>query len=589
MTAVLWSPLLLVLVALGLRLVPLRRSRETWSTLLDIGLALGVGAATAAAKAWYLAVFAMTDGTDTFDLPDMCLTVQALRGWDLQAVVRQPVAALLPTALSYPLGLFDGVAAGALVSAAALGAAIYLWGMALRGRAAGVAAAVLSCALNPLVVMPRQMTFYPEAVAAFALCAAGAAAAVRWRGLPALGLAGAGIGLALAAEHTGLIFAATPAAICLAVALRAPRRRWPLRLAVLLAPILLSWTLSRVVTPPGMRTFEDKAATFTADNVGHPLTNPFLVANQQETGLLMTLRRWAYPRDLFRYNSFEERQGYHWGRSGPVGMVLALATVALLSMEQPSEEVRSIADARWDTQKNRRRHVIPWVSAALVAMGLCVVALWRRRWELLGLLATLAPFAVLLAHTASSQVHAKTLMAPMLPIPLLLGVAWVALAQRGDDGHLIPAPLRRLLRRDGAAASLAPATTAHRAGAVALPGLVLVLLVMGAVPTWLSPAAPWRLRSSSDPDFYNVQALAAASAAGKPARGGKPRREACHALLTEDLQRGVPPTSRLFPRQRFEQRWLQLRTQPGGARGAGRLPPAPPPPPPPTQGVPGRR
>ena len=589
MTAVMWSPLLLVLVALVLRLVPLRRAREAWSTSVDVGLAVGLGVVTAAVKAWYLAVFAMTDGTDTFDLPDMCLTVEALRSWDLQAVVRQPVAALLPTALSYPLGLFDGVAAGALISAAALGAAMYLWGMSLFGRAAGVAAAVLSCAVNPLVVMTRQMTFYPEAVAAFALCAAGAAAAVRWRGLPALGLAGAGIGLALAAEHTGLVFAAVPAVLCMAVALRAPRRRWPLRLAVFLGPVLLSWCVARVVTPPGMRTFEDKAATFTADNVGHPLTNPFLVANQQDTSLLMTLRRWAYPGDLFRYNSFEERQGYHWGRSGPVGMVQALATVALLSLEEPSDEVRSIADARWDTKKNRSRHVAPWIPLVLMAVVVCVAALWRHRWELAVFWATLSPFAVLLGHTASSQVHAKTLMAPMLPIPVVLGVAWVALAQRDEAGNLIPAPLRRLFTNGKADSSPASPPLIYRAASIASPGLVLALLVTGVVPTWLAPTAPWRLRSSSDPDFYNVQALAVAKRTGQPGEAGKPRREACHTMLADDLQRGIPSTSRLYPRKRFEQRWINLRTQPGSVRTGGGLPPPPPPPPPPTEGVPGRR
>lgn len=582
-----------MLLALGLRLLPLGRDpHEPWSTSVDVSLALGLGLATAAAKAWYLAVFAMTDGTDTFDLPDICITVEALRAWDLQAVVRQPVAALLPTLLSYPLGLFDGVAASALISAAALGAALYLWGRVLSGRAAGVAAAVFSCALNPLVVMTRQMTFYPESVAAFGLCGAGAAAVLRWRNLPALGLAGASVGLALAAEHSGMIVALIPLTLALITALAAPRRRVPLRLAVLLAPILLSWVVARVVTPPGMRSFEDKAATYTIDNVGHALTNPFTVVNQQDHSLLMTLRRWAYPRDLFRYNSFVERQGYQWGRSGPLGAARALATVALLSAEQPSDEVRSIAGKRWDTDKNRARHVTPWVPVALVSLVLVVLAMWGRRRELLGLLAVLSPYAALLVHTAQNQALSKTLMTPMIPIPLVLGLAWVTLARRGPGGRLLPAALRRLL--PGSPSEQEPDAppprppVAKRAAAVALPGALAALLVLGVVPGWLSPTAPWRLRAASDPDFYNVQTQAAAAARGQPPVTGKPRREACEALFSADINRGIPATSRLYPRARFEQRWNTLRA-PAGKRGANGLPPAPPPPPPPSEGVPGRR
>jgi len=577
------SPLVLLVLALLLRLLPLRADpREPWSTPVDLGLALGLGAATAAAKAWYLALFAMTDGTDVFDLPDVCMTVEALLSWDLPSVVRQPVAALLPAALYYPLGLFDGVAAGSLISAAALGAALYLWGRALFGRAAGVAAAVFSCAINPLVVMTRQMTFYPESVAAFGLCAAGAAAALRWRNLPALGLAGAGIGLALAAEHSGLIFALIPSGLALAVALRAPRRRVPLRLAVLLAPILLSWIGARLVTPPGMRSFEDKVATYTVDNVGHPLTNPFAVKNLDDGSLLMTLRRWVYPRDLFRHNRFEPRQGYHWGRSGPLGMARALATVALLSREEPTDEVRSIAEGRWDTSKNRAGLFSPWVPVALACLALTVLALWRRWWELAGLLAMLAPFAALLAHTTSNQVISKTLMAPMMPIPVVLGVAWAALALRGPNGRLLPAPLRRLVPKPGA--STEAATTrppkALCAAAWLLPGAVAALLVLGVVPGWLAPNAPWRIRAASDSDFYNVQAFGAAKGLGLPPPvTSKPKRESCETLFAADAKRGIPSISRLYPKERFERRWDAL-------CAPGRDQKKHTPPPPPRQGIP---
>ena len=264
------SPLLLLAVALGLRLLPLRADAdERWRTAVELALALGVGLLAVVIKAWWLAPHAMTDGTDTSDLPDICITVEALRTWNIDGVQRQPMAALLPTLLSYPLGLFDGVAAGALASAAALGAAMYLWARVLYSRAAGVAAAMFSCAFSCYVVMPRYMTFYPECIAAYALCAAATAAALRWRTLTCLGLAGAGVGLSLSVDHTGLLYALVPLGVAAAVAIwgASARRRIPLRLAVLLAPVLLSWGAARIITPVNMPTLEDKAMVFTADNV----------------------------------------------------------------------------------------------------------------------------------------------------------------------------------------------------------------------------------------------------------------------------------------------------------------------------------
>ena len=509
MTALLDTPLVLVAVALCLRLLPLRLERdEPWRTPVELGLALAMGLITAVVKAWWLAPYIMTDGTDTSDISDICGTVEALLNLDVSNVARQPVAALLPALLAYPLGLFDGVAAGALASTAALGAALFLWARILHSRLAGVAAAIFSCAFSCYTVMPRYMTFYPECFAAYALCAAATAAALRWRNLTTLALAGAGVGLALGVDHTGLLYAAVPLAVAGVVAMSVPSRRIPLRLAVLMIPILLSWGGTRLITPPDMPSLEDKVAIFTADNVGH-----------------------AVPRPHY--------SGYNWGRSGPLGMTRALVSLAQLAQEEPAPNAVGVGDHRQLIRRTRDAQVIPWIPVALVALVLTGLALRRRPGELVGLVVMLVPFAVLLWTVARTQVLPKYLMGPMLPVPVLMGVAWACLAHR---------------------CSTKPPGWLTRLAVPALTIAALGLMVTGTVPGWLAPDAPRRERVSTDPGFYEVYRH-------NPKGDLSNRRQACFRLFRADQEYGLPAQSRLYPRAWFKQRWREIR----GARP--RVPP----------------
>ena len=563
------SPLLLLLLPLVLRLLPLRADpREAWHSATDLGLALAAGALTAAAKAWWLAPFAMVDGTDTSDLPDICATIEALRKMDIASVHRQPVAALLPAWLTGPLGLFDGVAAGALASAAGLGAAIYLWARILGGRAAGVAAAAFSCAFNCYVVMPRYLTFFPECIVAYGLCAAGAAAAVRWRNGPALGLAGAGVGLALAVDHTGLLYALVPLGIALVVALRAPRRRVPLRLALVLVPVLLSWGGARLITPPEMATLEGKAVTFTSDNVGRLVTRPARGAGGK-MGLLDRLRRWAYPGSEAGRGR-KERQGYNWGRSGPVGMVRALVALALLTQEAPTPTAAAgrSAAGRADLHGARPSHapmalammreklVSPWIPVALVSLLLCGVALRRRRRELAGLLLTLVPFALLLGAMSSTQVFPKFLMGPMVPLPVLMGVAWSWLAHRpaGEDraAGLLANYFKDRSPGHGQRSLGVVQKLTLRSAPPLLAAVITGLLVTGVVPSWLGPEASRRQRGPTDLSFYRLLTEREQSASNR-------NLASCHRLLAEGDRKGVPTESRLYPEDRFDQSWSSRR------------------------------
>ena len=324
------------------------------------------------------------------------------------------------------------------------------------------------------------------------------------------GLAGAGVGLTLAVDHTGLLYALVPLALAGLVAMAVPLRRIPLRLAVLTLPLLLSWFGARLLTPASMPTLEDKALLFTMDNVGHPVPRP-------------------------------QQPGYNWGRSGPLGMTRALWTLARLSREEPDPEAPLVKARRLAPAPARAAQVVPWIPVALVALLLAGVALRRRPWELAGQAALLLPFAALLWTAANTQALPKYLMAPMLPLPVLLGVAWAWLAhrRREDAREKAGGPLRRLA---------APAVTAA----------VLTLMVTGAVPGWLAPDASRRLAMSTDPSFYQVYT--------HDPEDRSARLEACFRLFQADQRRGVPARSRLFPRDRFRRRWLAIHgeKQPAG-------------------------
>ena len=511
MIALLDTPLVLLAVALCLRLLPLRLERdEPWRTPVELGLAFALGLLTAVVKAWWLAPYLMADGTDTSDISDICRTVEAMLNLEISNVQRQPVAALLPTLLSYPLGFFDGVAAGALASTAALGAALFLWARILHSRLAGIAAALFSCAFSCYTVMPRYLTFYPECIAAYAICAAATAAAIRWRNLTTLALTGASIGLALGVDHTGLLYAAVPLAVAGVVAMSVPLRRIPLRLAVLMLPILLSWGGTRLITPRDMPSLEDKATLFTADNVGHPVSRP-------------------------------KHSGYNWGHSGPLGITRALVTLASLAREEPNPEAPRIKDRHRALPRTRAVQVIPWIPVALVALVLTGLALRRRPREVLGLVVMLVPFAVLLRTVANTQVLPKYLMGPMLPVPVLMGVAWAVLAHRWSEQ---------------------PQSWLPRVAVPALTVVLLGLMVTGVMPSWLGPGASRRERMATDPGFYEVYTHNPEDLSD--------RRKSCFRLFEYDQRRGVPAQSRIYSRAWFKQRWQEIRS----SRPRRALPPA---------------
>ena len=263
-----------------------------------------------------------------------------------------------------------------------------------------------------------------------------------------------------------------------------------------------------------------------------------------------------------------ERTGYNWGRTGPLGVARALVTLALLNLERNTAEVDAVRDQRWGLARMRQRLVLPWIPVALAALLLVALALALRRrlLELFGLLLVLAPFAVLLATVSNTQIWPKYLMAPMLPVPVLAGVAWVVLAHGAFNRRL---PGLAALREHRVFASIQAARErafARVPAGVTIPiltAVILGVLVTGLVPGWLAPDDPRRERLPCDADFYEVYRSDSPFSSNE-------NLASCFRLMAKDKQRGLPLQTSLYDREWFQQRWEAIQSAavpPGPPRG----------------------
>ena len=526
-------------------LLPLKADRDApWNTAVDACVALALGLLTAAVKAWWTAPEMIMEPVTGSDPAAACVTTYALASGEVWRAHRPTAGALLPAGLSGWLGTLDAVLVASWIYTALQGAAIYLWARTLAGRSAGVAAAVLSCAVAPLAMMTRHFSFYPMAAASYTLCAAGVTAALRWRNLPSLAAAGCGLGLALAADHPGLLYALPMGGVALVVALwpdgrpRFWRRRAPWRLALLLAPVLLSWLVTRAITPPDIGAFERKVIAYMGDSVGH-LRNPH---QRPVPGFVGQLARWAIPADQFEPADRGHQGGYRWGYAGPLQVARTLVALGLFATQPRHSGPRTFGQQNMQWDGVRQVQVDPWLP--LLGLGLLVtlVALRRRPRELVGLLLVLLPFGLLLATQIRSQLYPRFLMAPLAPLAALLGVAlaWPSWRPGANPAHRAGIVARLRAAREALLLRRLQWLRALLAGVLALS------LVAGWIPGWLSPTASWRKpypTAPLGPDFT-------------PRRQNEPGRchagpgrclENCYSVHRHDTEAGHPRCSRIYP------------------------------------------
>ena len=545
---------LLLLVPLLLRVLPLPvDSGDRWRLKVDLPLVLLAAVASVVVK--FLLISPLMMNHELFfvsDEPWVCATMHGTRTGSFDLVHRQPGAALFPALLSRWLGATDGLGWGALLSCGGLGALWFLAGRLLHGRTAGLLAVAWSCAMAPLVVMPRNITFYPEATFSMLFCLVCGLVALKRDDTWAIVLAGVGVGVALLADFVGLFFCVPTLAIGLIRVLRPPRKRWQVRLAALLLPVLISFGVGWVITPPNMAGLETQLRWYVEDLDGQiPRWATRLPDNtpppefEGDPGAVKhsPLQTWIGSRmpDL-RANIKGSSTDYRWGRSNPLAIPLTVFRVFLYSQAKrnPNREF-SYGEGTIDVE--RAKHVYPWLPVLLLSLVVFIWALRTRRWELAGIVLLLLPFASSLNYQLGTRVMHRFLFTPMSAWPLVMGVAWAWLAQRRRPPALSPAWLRLL--------------------APVLVVCALSVLVAGALPSFLHPQAEWRESNnlgrsvwtfvggrekfwkSANPPDWNAPEMRHLNF---PVEEFKP----CVDLFRDDVKRGNDPRGTLF------QQWWRL-------------------------------
>ena len=399
---------------------------------------------------YHLSGFGLTS-SDFFQYCDLVLelrerhaTLNLHRGW---------FGGMLPMLLSRRFGVIGGFTLAAAISSGVVGSSMFLWGRAVHGRVAGVAMALSMGFFAPLVALARTTTFYPGSVASSALASAGAAVCVRFPTVWSALLCGTGVGLALLIDVRSLYFALTALSVASlglliggplkprqpGVALRLLGR--PLRVCALLAPVWVSYQVARPFAVNGIPGLDFQTYFFVQDALRDL---PELAA--------------AVPRPA---------SDFFWGRS-PLSQIPETLRQARALLSTLPPEISQL----WEVVLHRSRQYDPWENVLIGALVLGVLGRLRRPKLLLCLL-PLVPYALSVQTAAHVLGHPRYYAVGLTGAPVLMGLAW-AVAASGKSG-LLPKRLRP----------------------VAVVGLLLAVL-LGIVPTYLSPVARWRVAVQAD-------------------------------------------------------------------------------------------
>ena len=201
----------------------------------------------------------------------------------------------------------------------------------------------------------------------------------------------------------------------------------------------------------------------------------------------------------------------------------------LLSLVDIQSQIPAEVSEFEETVWRRAAHIERWYPALAIGLALSVAGLIRRPWQLAALLGTLLPFAVALRGAGDILVFLRFVQTPMGGFPVVMAVGVASLM------HL-RAPIAS--ESAEAAGRLRWRTWARPTAAVTL----CLLFVVGVVPSWLSPIAPWRFGWVADAPMSQ---LIWEAAAGPPTV--RDQDYACHEALWRDYnESGHPPATRLY-------------------------------------------
>lgn len=363
---------------------PLRR----WELLL----ALPVGILGGLALLLWFSRFYLPGWTSA-DFQAYCMSVASLRegGLGNWYILRSVGAGLLPAFFAKFFGVLDGLALGALASSMGLVAGLYLWGVAIRGWALGLATVFFVGVVAPLALVPRLLSFYPEVVAGLVLGSVLPVLAWRLGSLKGLFWGSVGVATCLLVDARGLLWALPGLLLLLGVAWRVQAgRSW--KAAAILTPLILAWFLGKIFYGPTLP-LEGQTALMLKTN-----------------GVIVDAGHSGYT-------------GFRWGYSNPLRIpqtFYILARQAQVTVPQGAFQ-----------QKLRETQVDPWLPLIALGATLSLVGL-RAEWrEKLPMLLPALPFA-LAFFSAARMEPAERFLAVGLPfLPLLLALAWQTVGGAG--------------------------------------------------------------------------------------------------------------------------------------------------------------
>ena len=394
-----------------------------------------------------------------------------------------PLAGLLLLEPTRQIGILGALTGGALVSASVLGLGIYIWARIAGGRVAGACAVLLAAANQTFVGLARSPSFYPETTALCVLGVAGVAAALRWRTVPALLVGACGAGLILVADVrfcTVGLWCAGLVGICAGIG---PVRALPTRLLCVIGPLALSsWAAGLAHT------------AVMGDRPPAGVVVQALGYLKDVHGFAAPAPQWIAARD------------FAWGVSPLGSLPGALTALATLAASVP----RSAAEGATELAA-RAAWLTPWAIPMVVAFGAAIPLIRRRPSAWFAAFAPAFPLLLnlyVVFHTFAQPTY-FTLGMSALPVILGVGIA----AAGGERWSHKPS--------------------------IALIGL-LTLAVLGVIPGFLSPVAPWRVPYVDRNRVYDAYARATGGAPvpalAREWPNGEDVAQCVHALEADALQ-----------------------------------------------------
>lgn len=506
------SWLLLLMVPLGIGALLPRNYRSSPFQWWDLPFSFLLAMVSTVAAAVYFSKFHLTGSPfSQSDFSQYCEVVDAARRHlrDTDSPHRSWLVGVLLSPIVEVWGIRDGLAMGSAIATTLVGVGLYLWGFAVGGRMAALLSVLLLPAVPCLTLLPRMLSFYPEFCGIVALVCGSTAMAIRLQNSRWVLTAASMVGIAMLIDLKALLWILLPLlAIFIVAAIETTVKRALLRVLAVAAILTLSWKLGSWVWPSDMGgTLEGQMSSYVGDII------------QRNTGDEHGRQIASDPAVC----GFSPTLGFRWGTGSPLDIPRTLNCLRKLQALIPEK----VLENSWILERKAYyvTPLFPWVGiCGLISMvGLGFQAVQRKTLlRLAALLVPLPPMLLSLQAAAAQEADPRRLVTSLLFLPVFTGVFFTILFrwQGGAVTERLPMPRwsKRVLK--------------PWALNLILVGMV-ELFLFGILPSFLSPAASWRVPFLSEQEkvLYGI------------ANTGKDDQN-CVSAIQRDLAEGQPNLSR---------------------------------------------